>query len=105
MFLDASPMGRVKAVNKLAKTLADKYGVENIKISDEIISKLSKETDSLEVEKLQNQAKLEIWEQIPVTFREKANAWRYMSMLLNPKTHLRNIVGNALFMPARSGKN
>ena len=31
------------------------------------------------------------------TFMEKWNAWRYLSMLGNPRTHIRNILGNAMF--------
>ena len=30
-------------------------------------------------------------------FKDKFDAWRYLAMLGNPKTHVRNIVGNTLF--------
>ena len=43
--------------------------------------------------------------QIPVTFREKWNSWRYLAMLLNPRTHIRNILGNAGFVPVRMLKD
>lgn len=43
--------------------------------------------------------------QIPSTFMEKANFWRYTSMLTNPTTHIRNIMGNAIQMGARKIKN
>jgi chorismate mutase len=33
--------------------------------------------------------------QIPATLMDKLNAWRYLSMLGNVKTHVRNIFGNA----------
>ena len=46
-----------------------------------------------------------IADQIPSTFREKANFWRYTSMLTNPTTHIRNIMGNAIQMGARKIKN
>lgn len=36
---------------------------------------------------------------MPSNWIDKLNAWRYMAMLTNPKTHIRNILGNALFMP------
>lgn len=35
--------------------------------------------------------------QIPSTFSEKFDALRYLAMLGNPKTHIRNIVGNEVF--------
>lgn len=44
-------------------------------------------------------------DQIPSTFREKWNAWRYMAMLTNPRTHVRNVLGNVGFQPLRMGKN
>lgn len=46
-----------------------------------------------------------IADQLPATFAEKANAWRYMSMLLNPTTHIRNSMGNLIQAGARSIKN
>ena len=44
-------------------------------------------------------------EQLPVTWADKWNAWRYFSMLANPRTHIRNVVGNAVFVPAVHVKN
>lgn len=46
-----------------------------------------------------------IADQIPSTFMEKANFWRYTSMLTNPTTRIRNIMGNAIQMGARKIKN
>lgn len=46
-----------------------------------------------------------IADQVPATWLEKWNAWRYLSMLGNPKTHIRNLLGNAVFTPARKIKN
>ena len=46
-----------------------------------------------------------IADQIPSTFREKADFWRYTSMLTNPTTHIRNIMGNAIQFGARKIKD
>lgn len=43
--------------------------------------------------------------QVPSTWKEKWDAWRYLAMLGNPRTHIRNIVGNAAFQPVRFMKN
>lgn len=43
--------------------------------------------------------------QMPSSWVEKLNAWRYLAMLGNPRTHVRNIMGNAGFMPVRMMKN
>ena len=40
------------------------------------------------------QFKQNIAEQMKSTIGDKANAWRYLSMLGNPKTHIRNVVSN-----------
>ena len=44
-------------------------------------------------------------DQIPATWTDKWNAWRYLSMLGNPRTHVRNIAGNAGFVPVRMVKD
>ena len=38
-----------------------------------------------------------IADQIPASWVDKLNAWRYLAMLGNPRTHIRNILGNAFF--------
>ena len=40
-------------------------------------------------------------DQVPSSWRDKWNAWRYMAMLANPRTHIRNFFGNLLFPPFR----
>jgi hypothetical protein len=53
------------------------------------------------------------WEQIgdriaktlPSSKMEKFNAWRRMAMLLNPKTHIKNIGGNVLMMGMRKASD
>lgn len=44
-------------------------------------------------------------DQVPATWTDKWNAWRYLSMLGNPRTHVRNIMGNAGFVPVRMVKD
>lgn len=38
----------------------------------------------------------QVAEQLPKTFADRLNAWRYFAMLGNPRTHIRNVVGNIL---------
>lgn len=49
-----------------------------------------------EIESLMEQIHLRIARQIPSSNREKFDAFRRMAMLMNPKTHVRNILGNGL---------
>lgn len=42
---------------------------------------------------------------MPATFAAKWNAWRYMSMMGNVRTNVRNIEGNAAFVPYKVAKD
>lgn len=42
---------------------------------------------------------------LPNTFTDKWNSWRYLSMLGNLRTHVRNVLGNVGFAPVRSVKD
>ena len=75
------------------------------RISDELAANyLMAETDA-ERAAAWDAITTDIASQIPGTFREKANFWRYTSMLLNPTTHVRNFMGNAIQAGARTIKN
>ena len=75
------------------------------RISDELAANyLMAETDA-ERAAAWDAITTDIANQIPGTFREKANFWRYTSMLLNPTTHVRNFMGNAIQAGARTIKN
>ena len=52
-----------------------------------------------------NEILLHVAKQVPATFADKWNAFRYLSMLGNIRTHVRNIFGNAVFVPAVRMKN
>lgn len=41
---------------------------------------------------------------LPTTFKAKWDAWRYMAMLGNAKTQVRNVAGNVLMMPYTEAK-
>lgn len=47
----------------------------------------------------------ELANQVPATLADKINAWRYLAMLSNPKTHIRNMVGNATMRTVMNVKN
>ena len=54
---------------------------------------------------IETEIKKAIAQQIPNTLGDKLDAWRYMAMLGNPRTQIRNIVGNLGFQPVRIAKN
>ena len=84
--------------NKLEENAAYKDKT-NIKINPELAKKLLKSNSSEEMQNAVEEIQLDIAKQVPSTLEDKINAWRYLSMLGNPKTHIRNILGNAMFRP------
>ena len=77
---------QIEIDENLKKELAGAKNVDKIdSVTDEILTNLAK--------------------QMPSTWLDKWNAWRYLAMLGNPRTHIRNIVGNAIFVPAVKIKN
>lgn len=56
-------------------------------------------------EKVRKDAEKELAKQMPANWKEKIRTWRMLSMLANTRTHIRNILGNAIFMPTVGLKN
>lgn len=99
--------GVKQSVDNLQKTLIDKYGdkAPNLTVNEDLAAKfLEAETDA-DRKSAEEALYKDIAKQIPATFADKWNAWRYLSMLGNTRTHTRNILGNGLFAPVRSIKN
>ena len=86
-----------------------KVQIKSIKDKMKQLAKLEKKLKELTSEKVIEdkieEAKVKIAEQLPVTWVDQLNAWRYLSMLGNPKTHLRNVLGNGLFYPVYMAKD
>lgn len=97
LFNSLSPEGRVKNVVRSVDKIKKNTGV-NVNISDEMLNRLRNASEE-ELPELRKQINIELWNQVPATFSEKLTAWRYLAMLGNPRTHIRNIVGNALYVP------
>lgn len=66
----------------------------------DMVSKIERGNDK-SYEAAFEQIQKRIANEMPASATEKINAWRHMSMLLNPKTHIRNVGGNAIMMGMR----
>lgn len=66
----------------------------NIDISDNLLEKLTSENEVRRNEII-DEIKKSISKQLPVTFMDRVNAFRYLNMLGNLKTQVRNLAGNA----------
>lgn len=111
----ATPTGKLYYLNRMVDTM-NKNIVDNggdpIQIDEGLARKLI-EAENIKDPKEQGKAVDEtideieqnIADQIPATAWDKWNAWRYLSMLGNIRTQVRNVVGNAAFMPLVATKN
>lgn len=70
-------------------------------LADEYLSATTEEARTEALNKIYKN----VAEQIPATWTDRWNAWRYFAMLGNPRTHIRNIAGNAGFVPVRMMKD
>lgn len=93
--------------NQLNQELSKKYGnkAQPIKIKEGMANDLLNSATHEEMLDRVDNIKQDLADQMPATWMEKWNAWRYLSMLGNPRTHVRNIFGNALFMPMKQMKD
>ncbi len=104
MFSHLTPEAKAINIGKQIGRLERATGT-NVKVPSELIDQLGKAADEATANRLQKEIMRDVWSQIPATWTQKANAWRYMCMLANPKTHIRNILGNALFVPVKGMRN
>lgn len=104
---DAQLYGIQRSVESLQEDLAKKYGkkVPDLKVDEELAKKLLKAKTDEERDEATKEIYMDIGRQMPSTFIDKWNAWRYLAMLGNPRTHVRNVVGNLGFAPVVATKD
>lgn len=90
-----------RSVDSLNRDIEAKYKGKKaeIKIDPDYAQILADSKTQQDTEDIANDMLKDIADQVPSSLLDKWNAWRYMSMLGNPRTHIRNIVGNAVFLP------
>ncbi len=76
-----------------------------LEVPEALREKLAAAKGETEINAVLDEIYTELAKQIPTTWADKWNAWRYLSMLGNPRTHIRNVLGNAAFEPAILTKN
>lgn len=77
----------------------------DLKINEELAQKLLNAKTEDERRAVMDEILQDIANQIPSTLKDKWDSWRYLAMLGNPRTHIRNIGGNAVFMLPVKVKN
>ena len=107
----ATPQGQLYyttiILDRLNNQLNAKYpkGNYDIQISPELQTRLLQSQSEAEIDSAMDAIKQEIADQVPATWIEKWNEWRYLAMLGNAKTHIRNLAGNAVMYAAQRLKN
>lgn len=88
-----------------AKAAQKLFGEVKIRIDSKLIERFSQQTDQAGRDKVLEEIYQNVADQIPANWMDKWNAWRYLAMLANPRTHVRNVAGNFFFQPLRIVKD
>ena len=105
---DTQLYGVQRSVENLQEELNKRYGDKKgpeLKIDEDLAERFMKAKDQESRDELLKEIYRDIGRQMPSRFIDRWNAWRYLAMLGNTRTHVRNIVGNAGFMPVVATKN
>ncbi len=108
-----TPEGQLRMLQKIierGKTKGDKAfeGVELTQdMTDKILNTYNADGtyDQAKLNAAVEEVKQEIADQMKITWLEIVNAWRFLAMLGNPKTHIRNLVSNIAMRGALTVKN
>lgn len=108
-----TPEGQLQMLQRVVergKTKGDK-AYEGVEFTEEMVDKIlaaygkDGTYDQDKLNKAVEDVKQQIADQMKVTAMDKVNAWRYLSMLGNPKTHIRNLVSNVAMRGTVAVKN
>lgn len=116
IWMTMNPTGRKIALKREADRIRDAYlakgknlrfgeGQKSFRISDEALEAAANAETEEEFLKARRMMEMEIAKQIPSDMQLRLRTFRMTSMLANPRTHLRNIIGNitgALMVEAKN---
>lgn len=96
-----------RVVNRMQGDLDQRMGsrAPTLEINEQLASELLQARTPAEAKAAAEKIQQDVANQVPPTWVDKWNAYRYFAMLFNPRTHVRNIMGNAMFVPVRKFKN
>ena len=106
-----TPSGQLTALrrnlNRMQRDADNRFGnkAPQLELNPKLVDELKNAKDVGEAEQIRDRIYKDLENQVPRTVRDVINSWRYLAMLGNPRTHIRNIVGNGVFTPAVDIKN
>lgn len=95
--------GNIRVTNNKGVDITEK--VELFNLTPEMIQNVVSSKNDTELNKNLNKVYEQLGQQVTRTTAQKIDAWRYFSMLANPKTHIRNITGNVAMGGVQGIKN
>lgn len=84
------------------QNFAEEHGIT---LDESLARELVNTTDADARDEIIDRMYRDLAEQIPGTWKDKADAIRYLAMLGNPRTHIRNVLGNFMMQLPVSTKN
>ena len=94
-----------RTVSDLEKVLRKNYKDLDITIDQALLDEFAAQTTQEGRDAVMDRIYQNVADQVPSTWKDKWNAWRYLAMLANPRTHIRNVAGNLFFQPLRIVKD
>lgn len=104
---DGQLYGLERTVQRINREIAERYKAKypEVRIDETLVAELLNATDEEGITAAVDKIKRNIADQLPVTMVDRWNQWRYLSMLGNPRTHIRNLAGNTAMMGLVAVKN
>lgn len=100
-----SSEGRLYTVQNAINKINAKIKGPGIELNQDLVQDLLNATTDEARDAVVKELYKDAGQQIPLSWRSRLQALRYFAMLGNIKTHGRNVLGNAIFMPAVKLKN
>lgn len=102
----STPEGQVVWIQRSIDKLNDKLEKTKVKERFKFTSEMQQEIlQATNQEEALNNVYKQLGQQVPMTTMQKLDSWRYFAMLGNPRTHIRNIVGNKVMGYIQQAKN
>lgn len=86
----------VADINKQNQKRIDKGKMDPIEVNPELLAELNNTQTRAERDAVMSKIAADIGSKMPAGILDKIRAWRYLSMLGNPRTVLRNLIGNEI---------
>lgn len=94
-----------RTVDNLNREFGNKLSGDQINLNENLVQEYMNAPDDATRSDAEARIYQNIADQVPSTWADKWNAWRYFAMLGNPRTHIRNIFGNFMFYVPTKAKD